>query len=49
MLTPAATCFFLAAVAIIFLGCLIEWIKLLRGSKKAVLNEDPYVALPKGA
>ena len=39
------TAFFLLAVAIIFLGCLREWIKLLSGSKKAVLNEDPYVAL----
>ena len=40
------TTFFLLAVAIIFLGCLREWIKLLSGSKKVVLNEDPYVALP---
>ncbi|MCX6855355.1 MAG: carbon starvation protein A [Verrucomicrobia bacterium] len=39
------TAFFLFAVAIIFLGCLREWIKLLNGSKKSVLNEDPYVAL----
>lgn len=37
------TGFFLAAVALIFLGCLVEWIKLLSGSKKAVLHEDPYV------
>ncbi len=43
------TAFFLLAVAIIFIGCLIEWIKLLTGSKKVVLNEDPYVALPEGA
>lgn len=49
MLTPAATCFFLLAVAIIFLGCLREWINLLSGSKKVVLNENPYVALPEGA
>ena len=41
----AVTGFFLLAVAIIFLGCLLEWIKLLSGSKKAVLNEDPYVAV----
>jgi carbon starvation protein len=41
----AVTAFFLLAVAVIFLGCLREWIKLLNGSKKAVLNEDPYVAL----
>ncbi|GEM_PF-2488977 len=34
--------------AIIFLGCLLEWIKLLSGSKKIVLKEDPNVALPEG-
>jgi carbon starvation protein len=34
------TAFFLLAVAIIFLGCLREWIKLLSGSKKIVLNEE---------
>jgi carbon starvation protein len=39
------TGFFLAAVAIIFIGCLMEWIKLLSGSKKSVLNEEPYVAI----
>ncbi|MDI1313936.1 carbon starvation CstA family protein [Prosthecobacter sp.] len=44
----AVTAFFLLAVAIIFLGCLIEWIKLLSGAKKIVLNESPYVALPEG-
>jgi carbon starvation protein len=43
------TAFFLLAVAIIFLGCLVEWIKLLSGAKKVVLNEEPYVALPEGA
>lgn len=43
------TAFFLLAVAIIFIGCLIEWIKLLSGSKAIVLKEDPYVALPEGA
>ena len=43
------TAFFLLAVAIIFLGCLREWIKLLSGSKKIVLNEEAYVALPEGA
>lgn len=43
------TAFFLLAVAIIFLGCLREWIKLLNGSKKIVLNEEAYVALPEGA
>ena len=44
----AVTAFFLLAVALIFLGCLREWIKLLSGSKKVVLNEEPYVALPEG-
>ncbi len=43
------TGFFLCAVAIIFLGCLREWIKLLSGSKKPVLHEEPYVAMPEGA
>lgn len=42
----AVTAFFLCAVAIIFLGCLREWVRLLSGSKKVVLNEDPYVTLP---
>lgn len=37
------TGFFLVAVGIIFIGCLIEWIKLLSGSKKPVLHEDPYI------
>ena len=45
----AVTAFFLFAVAIIFFGCLMEWVKLLNGSKKIVLKEDPYVALPEGA
>lgn len=43
------TAFFLLAVAIIFIGCLIEWIKLLSGSKAVVLREEPYVALPEGS
>jgi carbon starvation protein len=43
------TAFFLCAVAIIFLGCLAEWVKLLRGKKQPVLHEDPYVALPDAA
>jgi carbon starvation protein len=43
------TAFFLLAVAIIFLGCLREWMKLLNGSKKIVLNEEAYVAMPEGA
>jgi carbon starvation protein len=45
----AVTGFFLLAVAIIFLGCLLEWIKLLSGAKKTVLNEDPYVAVADAA
>jgi carbon starvation protein len=49
MVDVYVTGFFLCAVAIIFLGCLIEWIKLLSGSKKAVLREEAYVALPEGA
>jgi carbon starvation protein len=49
MVDVYVTGFFLSAVAIIFLGCLMEWIKLLSGSKTAVLAEDPYVALPEGA
>lgn len=43
------TFFFLIAVAVIFIGCLIEWIKLLNGSKAVVLKEEPYVALPEGS
>jgi carbon starvation protein len=39
------TSFFLTAVALIFLGCLREWVRLLSGKKAAVLREDPYVAL----
>ena len=40
------TGFFLLAVAVIFLGCLYEWVRLLSGAKKAMLKEDPYVTLP---
>jgi len=42
------TSFFLTAVALIFLGCLREWVRLLAGKKTAVLREDPYVALVEG-
>lgn len=45
----AVTGFFLAAVAIIFLGCLKEWVTLLSGAKKPVLNEDPYIPLADAA
>mgnify|MGYP006291581649 FL=1 len=40
------TAFFLVAVAVIFVGCLREWVRLLAGSKVAELREEPYVALP---
>jgi carbon starvation protein len=43
------TAFFLVAVAVIFLGCLREWLRLLRGTKVAELHEEPYVHLPEGA
>ncbi len=49
MVNVTVTSFFLIAVALIFLGCLLEWIKLLGGTKKAVLKEDPYVRLPETA
>jgi carbon starvation protein len=39
------TSFFLIAVAVIFLGCLREWVRLLNGSKVAELREEPYVPL----
>jgi carbon starvation protein len=43
------TCLFLTAVAVIVTASAVEWVKIIRGSKKAVLNEEPYVALPEGA
>jgi carbon starvation protein len=43
MVNAWVTGFFLIAVSIIFLGCLREWILILRGSKKPVLHEDPYL------
>ncbi|MEY4483951.1 MAG: hypothetical protein RL693_1403, partial [Verrucomicrobiota bacterium] len=36
---------FLIMVSIIVTGCAMEWIRILRGQKKAVLHEGPYVAL----
>lgn len=36
---------FLIMVAIIVTGCAMEWIRILRGQKKAVLHEGPYVAI----
>ncbi len=43
------TALFLTMVAVIFVGCAVEWVKLLRGRKAAQLKEGPYVALPEGA
>lgn len=40
---------FLLLVISIVIGCAVEWIKILRGSKKAELRESPYVALPDAA
>jgi carbon starvation protein len=45
----AVTGFFLIAVAVIFLGCLYEWIRMLRGTKKVELKEDPYVSVAEAA
>jgi carbon starvation protein len=42
----AVTSFFLLAVAVIFLGCLHHWVGIWKGSRSAVLREDPYVPLP---
>lgn len=39
------TAFFLVAVAIVFLGCAIEWARLLSGAKKAETKESPYIKL----
>ena len=39
------TAFFLIAVAIVFVGCAIEWARLLSGSKKAETKESPYIKL----
>ncbi len=40
---------FLVLVVSIVIGCALEWIKILRGTKKAELRESPYVALPDAA
>ena len=42
------TGFFLCAVLVIFLGCLLEWHRILSGAKKAELREEPYVSCPEG-
>jgi carbon starvation protein len=41
--------FFLVAVAIIEIGCIIQWYLLLSGKKKVEVHESPYVALPEAA
>jgi carbon starvation protein len=41
----AVTAAFLTGVAVIVVGCLLEWVQLLRGTKPVVLRESPYVAL----
>jgi carbon starvation protein len=43
------TALFLVAVSVIVTGCTLEWIKLLRGTKTAVLRESPYVRLADAA
>ncbi|MFZ4764661.1 MAG: carbon starvation CstA family protein [Roseimicrobium sp.] len=43
------TSLFLVLVAIIVTGCVLEWIKILRGTKVAILREGPYVTLPEAA
>jgi carbon starvation protein len=40
---------FMFMVAIIVTACALDWVRLLRGAKKVVLNESPYVALPEMA
>lgn len=40
---------FLVFVAIIVIGSVLHWVKLLRGSAPAELKESPYVPLPEGS
>ena len=42
------TSLFLCMVAVILTGCVLEWIKLLRGNKAVELHESPYTPLPAG-
>ena len=35
-------------LAIILVGSIREWVKLLTGRKVSTLHESPYVALPEG-
>lgn len=43
------TLFFLAGVTLVVGGCVLEWIKLLRGRKECVLREGAYVKLADAA
>jgi carbon starvation protein len=42
------TTLFLCMVAVIVIGCAVEWVRLLRGKKVITLREGPYVPLPEG-
>jgi carbon starvation protein len=42
----AVTAAFLIGVAVIVVGCVMEWVQLLRGTKPSVLRESPYVPVP---
>jgi carbon starvation protein len=37
--------FFLVSVAIIVVGCVNDWVRMLLGSRQVVLHESPYVAM----
>lgn len=43
------TALFLLSVAVIVTGCTIEWLRIVRGAKKAELHEGPYVPLADAA
>lgn len=43
------TSLFLIFVTTIVIGCVLEWVKILRGLKPSVLKEGPYVRLPDAA
>jgi carbon starvation protein len=38
--------FFLICVAVIVVGCLNDWVRMLAGSRRPVLHEAPYVPFP---
>jgi len=44
----AVTAAFMVGVAVIVVGCAIEWVQLLRGTKPTVLRESPYVPVTDG-